>query len=363
MKRIPRRRHESTDHAEFGLLLPEPGSPVLSPERRARLERHVMDEVRRTAPAPAHNPPPPPVIPRPRLRRVTWIALPVAAALTAGAVLLDRPGTEQQPEPGPRAAASPPPEVRLEPGTTEGLSAAVDRISLAAARQPALEPRQDQFIYIESKVAFLRSEVTQGKEKNWVTPLHSRRIWQSPDGSKGFLYEPGHGFIDKKGEDLDDASSDKRHSYNSARSLPTDPDALLKKLYDQERKVNPQAAKGDPDTDWGVYKELQQLVHEQLATPKLSAAIYRATAKIPGVTLVADATDADGRPGVALALTHGGSRHEWIFDKRTYAYLGEREVLLKTAYGMKPGTVIGRTAVVERAVVDAKKELPGGKKL
>ncbi|MEU5426666.1 CU044_5270 family protein [Streptomyces olivoreticuli] len=343
--------HESLDHAEFDLLLPAPGDPALPADRHTLLKEHLMDEITRTAPAAA----------RPRLRRTAWIALPVAATLVASAMAISQWGPGADAHDGVRAggATAEPEVLRLEPGTTEGLPAAVERISLAAAKQPALEPRADQFIYVESKVSFLRGENNNGKEKNWITPIHQRQIWKSPDGTKGFLYEPGHGLIDKKGEDLDDGehgTGDHRHSYNSLKALPTDPDALLKRLYQGGKP-------GDHDADWMAFKEIGQLLQEQIAPPSTSAALYKAAARIPGVTLVDRTVDAAGRPGIAIAFTIGDSRKEWVFDKNTYDYLGQREVLLKAAYGMEPGTVTGQTTVVRRAVVDAKKELPDGRKV
>ncbi|MFE0047418.1 CU044_5270 family protein [Streptomyces albireticuli] len=359
MKRTPRGQHEPVGHAEFDLLLPAPAEPALSAGRHAQLKEHLMDEIL-TSRADAHAV----GTPRPRPRRAAWIALPVAATLAVGALAVgpwdlgsgDGDG-------GVQALTGPhpePPTVTLEPGTTENLAAAVDHIALAAARQPVLEPRKDQYIYIESQVSFRRSMKTGGEEESWVDPLHKRQIWLSPDGAKGWLYEPGDSFGEKKGQDLDDGpgrGSSHRHSYDAMKALPTDPDALLKKLY-------PDGAKpGDPEADWDAFKESGSMLHEQLAPPETSAALYKAAARIPGVTLVGKTTDAKGRPGIALAFVRGDSRFEWIFDKSTYAYLGQREVLLKETDGMKPGTVVGQTSVVTRAVVDAKKELPGGGKV
>ncbi|MFC5724572.1 CU044_5270 family protein [Streptomyces gamaensis] len=351
MTRMFRRPDEPLRHAEFDLLLPAPGDPVLPPARRALLQEHFMNEIQRPAPAPATAPGPAAV--RRILRRPVWIALSAAAALAAGVLVAspweqgDRNGVQQARE------AAPPQTVTLQPGTTQGLSAAVEQIALAAARQPLLEPRQDQFLYIESQVSSLRGTSSGGKEKNWVTPLHTRRLWTSPDGTKGYLYEPGHSLLEGKGEDLDKAGTSGRHSYNSLKALPTDPDSLLKRLYQGGQK-------GNPDADWAAFKEIGSLLREQIAPPQTSAALYRTAAQIPGVKLIDSTTDADGRPGMAIAFDNDGIRSEWIFDKKTYSYLGERMVLLKDAYGMKPGTVIGQTAVTTRAVVDAKKQLPGG---
>lgn len=371
MKRIPRRQHEPLSHSEFDLLLPAPADPVLSPGRHAQLKEHLMEEIltRRAeeergtgtdtgfVAGDAAR--------RSLGRRVAWTAVPVAAATLAFGVLngpwdlggSDSGGGVRASRDGIPENITPPPTVTLEPGTTKGLATVVDHISLAAARQPALEPREDQYVYIESQVSFMRSLSKDGEETNWVDPLHKRQIWKTPDDKKGWLYEPGDSFGAKNGESLDigpTRGSSLRHSYNKMRALPTDPDALLKKLYPEGGKA------GDPDADWDAFKEAGAMLHEQLAPPETSAALYKAAARIPGVTLVEKTTDARGRPGIAVAFVRGDSRFEWVFDKTSYAYLGQREVLLKAAYGMKPGTVIGQTSVITRAVVDKKKELPGG---
>ena len=71
-------------------------------------------------------------------------------------------------------------------------------------------------------------------------------------------------------------------------------------------------------------------------TPELTSALYRAAAKIPGVMLVDDATDAAGRHGVAIARPDEtrGARSEWIFDRKTFAYLGERTVQMRDVDGV-----------------------------
>lgn len=342
MMRTSRRPQEPLDLAEFDLLLPRRPEAALPEARQDLLEEALWAEARRTAPE----------APRARARRTAWIALPVAAAVIGCAVVVapDGAGTGTR---SPEAGAS------LEAGTARGLSATVDRISLAAARQPALEPRQDQYIYVESKVTGGWVDRAGGKEKLVVSPLHSRQVWRSPDGLKSFTYEPGHKFMDRNGEDLDlDPSREApdRGSYNSVRTLPTDPGALLENLY-QGGKV------GDPQADWTAFGEVGRLLEEQIATPEISAALFKAAARIPGVTLADRTTDATGRPGIALTHTGPDRRQEWIFDRNTYEYLGQREVLVKPYRGLEPGAVTYETVVVKRAVVDAKRELPGGGKL
>ncbi|MBB5117863.1 CU044_5270 family protein [Streptomyces eurocidicus] len=337
--RTSRRPQEPLDLADFDLLLPRQPGTALPEARQDLLEDALWAEAHRTAPD----------APRARARRTAWIALPVAAAVIGCAVVVvpDGSGTDTR---SPRAGVS------LEAGTAAGLPATVDRISLAAARQPALEPRQDQYIYVESKVTGGWVDRTGGKERLVVSPLHSRQVWRSPDGLKSFIYEPDHTFMDRNGEDLDlDPAREvpDRGSYNSVKALPTDPGVLLENLYQGGRM-------GDPQADWTAFGEVGRLLEEQIATPEISAALFKAAAGIPGVTLMDRTTDATGRAGIALTHTGPDRRQEWIFDRNTYEYLGQREVLVKPYRGLEPGAVTHETVVVKRAVVDAKKELPGG---
>ncbi|MCC3771623.1 hypothetical protein K6I34_004686, partial [Streptomyces sp. UNOC14_S4] len=142
MMRTSRRPQEPLDLGDFDLLLPRQAETVLPQGRQDLLEEALWAEVNATACRTV------PSAPRSRARRTAWIALPVAAAVIGGVVLVAPDGS------GASGVDAHPPKagVRLESGTAKGLSAAVDRISLAAARLPALEPRQDQYIYVESKV-------------------------------------------------------------------------------------------------------------------------------------------------------------------------------------------------------------------
>lgn len=252
----------------------------------------------------------------------------------------------------------PAPVVQVRPGTTHGLRLAMDRISLAAGQEKPAQPGPGQFIYIKSQVSWLSIEenVDANEHRTWVQKLHPREVWLSPDGRKGWLIEMGNGNTSKEGMDLD--SDVKPYlsapSYDYLKTLPTDPDALLKKIYRET------AGHGDsPDQE--AFTTIGDLVREQLMTPELTSALYRAAAKIPGVVLVDEAKDAVGRSGIAIARVDEklAERTEWIFDKKSFTYLGERTVQIREADGIKAGTVTARTAVTERSVVDEMKLLPG----
>lgn len=85
-----------------------------------------------------------------------------------------------------------------------------------------------------------------------------------------------------------------------------------------------------------------------------------AAAKIPGVVLVKDATDAAGRHGEAIAHVSNGERAEYIFDHNTHPFLGERSHLIKNTPEGKAGMLTGTSAILTRAVVNKMGDLPAG---
>ncbi|MFE4623520.1 CU044_5270 family protein [Streptomyces mirabilis] len=341
------RREESLSHAELARLLPAPGDPHLSLDRHLLLEEHLMSEIQPTATAPAPS--------RRVARRVLVMGVPVTAALAGAFAFTALTGSGG----GSPAAATPPPVeapvVRIEPGSTAQLASTVEHIAAAASASKTPEPGPGQYIYIKSKVSYLSVLHTDAdKSKTLVQPLHIREAWNSPDGKQGWLDEPG--YQPKGGITLnsDVESSLNAPSYDYLKTLPTDPDALLKKIYKETKGQG-----NSPDQE--AFTTVGDLLGEQLAPARLNAALYRAAAKIPGVVVVDHAQDAVGREGIALAHVdqQSGDRTEWIFDRKTYAYLGSRGVQVKQADDVKPGTVLEYTAVLERAVVDAQKQRPG----
>ncbi|MCX4455181.1 CU044_5270 family protein [Streptomyces sp. NBC_01340] len=352
MIRKKSRREESLDHAELARLLPAPGDPHLSLDRHLLLEEHLMNEIQRTAPAPAPAPAPA----RRPARRLLLIGVPVTAAALAGAFAFTALTGSGGVDP---AVATPPPVeapvVRIEPGSTAQLASTVEHIAAAASARKTPEPGPGQYVYVKSEVSFLSvSHTDTDKSKAWVQPLHIREVWNSPDGKQGWLDEPG--YKPKGGITLDSdvEPSLGAPSYDYLKTLPTDPDVLLEKIYKETKGQG-----NSPDQQ--AFTTVGDLLIEELVPAKLNAALYRAAAKIPGVVVVDHAKDAAGREGIALAHVDqkSGDRTEWIFDPKTYAYLGSRAVQVKQADGVKPGTVIESTAVLERAVVDAQKQRPG----
>jgi hypothetical protein len=142
-------------------------------------------------------------------------------------------------------------------------------------------------------------------------------------------------------------------TYRFLQSLPTSPHALLSLI---EREMS-----GQQPPPQEAFITIGDLLREAIAPPRVSAALYRAAALIPGVTVVADATDAIGRHGVAVAMTVEDVRYEWIFSQQTLRYLGERDIYVVKPpdLDVKIGSIADEAAVLQRAFVNHAGQIPG----
>ncbi|MGV9269646.1 CU044_5270 family protein [Kitasatospora sp. NPDC003701] len=345
MIRNSRRRTEPLDHAELARLLPAPADPRLAADRQDLLEEHLMSEIHQSDQVPATSP-----VRRPLRRTVLVVASVAAVAALAVAVSVGSPA-DTSTVAAPQLVKAP--VVQIEEGSTVQLASTVHAIAAAATAHTTPQPGPGQFIYIKSRVSFMASSLNAdtGESATWVQPLHDREVWKSPDGTKGWLDEPG--YQSKGGITLDNDEPRKQLSYQWLAAQPADPDALLKAVYS--------TVSGSRDHDQQAFNEIGSIIREQLVPSALAASLYEAVGRIPGVVVVEHAQDASGRDGIALARLdpQTGERSEWIFDRESHQYLGSRGVQVKEFNGVKPGTVVERTSIVTRAVVDAKNQRPG----
>ncbi|MET9652176.1 CU044_5270 family protein [Streptomyces sp. NPDC006460] len=345
-------RPTQAEREEMARLLPVPAERDLPGRRHQLLKDHLVREIR-------HNTDAATARPRTRYRRrLAFMAIPLAAgamalALATGGVL------DQHSTAGPGSAMASGPSAR---GTSATPAAVLlDRIATVAAAKPAPAVRDDQYVYIASTIAFSIQDDGPTSPMR-LDKLHKRQVWLSVDGSRpGLLREHGQSIpvgtdtgegavVSEGGASAKPVTPDhtptlNNPTYRYLESLPTNPDTLLKKIYDETKGAGP-----GPDQE--AFVTIGDLLREQLAPPKISAALYKAAAKIPGITVVNDAVDAAGRHGIAIARVHEGERTEWIFDKHTLEFLGERSVMIKDTPWGKKGQINATTAVLSRSVTD-----------
>jgi hypothetical protein len=321
------------DREEIARLLPAPADWDLPREQHLRhrdlLMHHIdHDQAARTRPAR-------------RLLRPAVLApataLALACAVTAGIALTGG-------DPAPGGTASHRAATDMQPA-----AALLYRISDATEARAGLTVRDDQFAYTREKTR--GADLTSGKAV--LGPLMDREQWLAqepgPLRKQGLIRENGSTF--PLNADLGDTNGTpagmSRPTYRWLSSLPTDPDKLLTYLYAKTPKADGR------ERDQAVFEQIGYLLG-RVMPPRTAAALYRAAAKIPGVTPAPQARDAIGRKGLGIARddTRYGFRTEWVFDEKTFAFLGSRSYLTKDAPYGKAGTLLSSEAELEHAVVD-----------
>ncbi|MFD5554915.1 CU044_5270 family protein [Streptomyces sp. NPDC127068] len=302
-------------------VLPEKDLP---PGRHRLLKEHLMTEIRQETQATESRP-----------RRSPWlrpVLIGAAAAAVAAGVLVALPSGG------------------AEDATANEAAALLEDIALVAAKGDVPDDiRDDQYVYIKSVVGYTSQEL--GKKAK-LDPVHDREIWFAVDGTRpGLLVEDNrNGRIELE---ADTPGIPSNTNYKNLKTLPTDPDAMLKWLYKNKQ--------GDNQKDEQVFTFVGDLVRESLVPPAQAAALYRAVAKVPDVDVVKDVKDAAGRTGIAVVRDEGpAAQRQLIFDPKTKQYLGERVVTTEdhAETGLKKGDVQGTAALLDRQVVDKREQRP-----
>ena len=320
MNTNPLRRDQPLDHHELAELLPAPGRPVLAQDRHRVLREHLMEHITRehetiheqSATTTTSRP-------SPARRRLVLVAAPLAlaAVLGLGVVAVD---SAQDGKHGTTAADQ------------QKATRLLDRIALAAADRPVVTARDDQYIYTKSQgsAAELGVDFSSAEElaqhKGTFTPKpYSGAVrqeqWNSVDGKRDGLRK-GVAVADPSQKMTMDMKGTGYLTFHQLQALPTDPDALLKKFSGDAGNVT--AARRTEV----VVENLGAVIDEATLLPDLSAAIYRAAAKLPGVTVVDHVKDAAGREGVGLTFKGAPKGYAWVFDSSSLVYLGTTDAAL-----------------------------------
>ncbi|WP_447037268.1 CU044_5270 family protein [Streptomyces sp. DSM 118878] len=292
---------------ELARLLPAPGEPVLTIDRHDVLKDHLMRELTKKAQSTRETAMTPRSRESARRRRFAMIGVPLAtaaavtAAVVAGTVEPRTPTTDQE-------------AVEL-----------LNRIATVAAAKKSVTVRDDQYIYINTQGSL---EITDVEDSG--TQVHRRSNWTAVNGKRPGLARitvlsgpnlPGHRTPRGVAEDMRLSADPNITTYRELEALPTDPDALLKQVYDDTKdkgSINRGAA----------LEMIGDMLDDATLLPELDAALYRAAAKIPGITVVQKAKDFAGRPGIGLSFENGDDRGTWVFDKKSLTYLGSDDVAL-----------------------------------
>lgn len=293
--------------------------------------------------------------PRPYLLLAGGTALLAAAGVVAVTTVLTEPET---------------PPAKVSPGvvTLPKVSAmsAEEVLGRAAGAVTDLSPRDDQFVKVSSQTMYEADVVGEAEKESRYLYRTKRTIWLSADGTRdGALkieYLEPHAYpgwpippeaYKEKGTEwmrLPACNSVRDTAYTSLKKLPADPEKMRAYLYDRPHGDNP------PDTE--AWTAVGDLLRETYVPAPQRAALFKAAATIPGVTVTENTEDAAGRTGIGVGRVSGGVREEIIFDPSTYELLGERGIVVDEKEAKAPtGSLVASTAQLEVTVDDAAPEV------
>jgi len=331
---------ERAEREELARLLPAAAGTGLHPDRHRLLKGHVMNEIDFGTQATTG------AARRSRRRLVLILAPAAACSLALAAALGGLDGLTGGGGTGvPRSVATAP---VASPAAVELL----DRIALTAGARPVTQARDGQYTYVKV-VGYSTAldgetgatERTDQAGEEWTSVDGTGRTLQREDGQDAWLDAPG-------------AGTTTTPTYRMLADLPTDPTALLTWIYKDAERNHGSGTDSTLGADQAAFVAIGDMLRYSAAPPATSAALYRAAARIPGVTTRPDAVDAAGRHGVAVTRTHDGERNEWIFDKDSLRLLGTRIVLVEDGSWGKAGSAVESVAITATGMVDKAGQVP-----
>ncbi|WP_433254201.1 CU044_5270 family protein [Streptosporangium sp. CA-135522] len=254
-------------------------------------------------------------------------------------------------------------------------SEVLGRAARAAARSD-LDPRDDQFIKVESQTMYGAfggmGTDADGHAQSETRYLYrsKRAIWQSANGERDGALKieylepraypgwpiPQEAYRQEKGgwdrlPACGKSPAYLRTDYASLKKLPDDAEGMRAHLYTGDR--------GGNSKDEAAWTAVGDMLRENYMPPAQRAALFKAVGTIPGVDVVQDAEDAAGRKGIGVGRVFAGVREDLIFDPETYELLGERGVVVDEKVAKSPaGSLVASTAQLSVTVTDSLPEMP-----
>jgi hypothetical protein len=225
------------------------------------------------------------------------------------------------------------------PGGTADAAQVLRLAAAAAASQPDLHPRPDQFVYLGVADG-------PGRRQQWLSVDGSRDGRIVGSGGTDVLpgCRDGHQPVMKGDKILPGVLEPCEPLPAYHRDLPTTPAALLAWLNAH--------AGGVPGDVNALGKSVLTMLEGSYVQPRSLAALYGALGRIPGMQAVPEAVDAAGRHGVGVGWRRDGSQLTLIFDPTSHVYLG-------SAYTAPGGSApTAATALLRVAVVDRVGQIP-----
>jgi hypothetical protein len=243
------------------------------------------------------------------------------------------------------------------------LAAQMSQMAKVAASQTWTGiPGPGQYLYTRSQGLTESDTMGNGKECA-VSQVEHRQIWIATDGAGAISDTRDQSKFTSAADQATCASafnitdpSSQNSSWsnrfpagglslptNDWKSLSTEPKILLTQVHERD---------GGPDTPAEWFENISDFMRESDVPAGIRAALYQATALIPGVKLLGQQTDPTGQTGLGVAYyLDGEPLHELIFDPQTGRMLAEE-------YFDKTGKMTDWTAYTAQKIVGTLPDYP-----
>jgi hypothetical protein len=148
-------------------------------------------------------------------------------------------------------------------------------------------------------------------------------LWERFDGSQSAALEKGKLVVDPKEAVRPGDDGSPMGAYRILAALPTDPQAMLTTLY---RKVGSDPRGEGVSGDSRAFENIKQLLANSPVSPppRVQATMYRALARIPGVTVRTSVEYAPGRTAIGIYAPPSPNRtpNAILLDPATYRMIG-----------------------------------------
>jgi hypothetical protein len=295
----------SKERDELARLLPAPVERDLPSDRQHRLQEFVMSQIQQESRPRAHR--------AARWRPASgWRVVPPTAVVAAVALVAIGAGKLGPGNPAPTANGPGPVVASHPPRTTLELAAE------NAEARPFTPPRPDQWIYVRDRSTYTGSIA---REKG-MAPVGTGQIWSRADGRQTAMTQG-----DERVQALNGPND-----YPMLASLPTDPRALLAAL---RAHITRQLGLRGPNTEegWNValHGTIVRALDAYLLPPRVTGAMWRALALIPGVRQESGTSTVAGHQVITVSrVNEGWDSVQILLDATTHDYVGERSVAAVT---------------------------------
>ena len=241
----------------------------------------------------------------------------------------------------------------------QGNAAARELHSLAdVAAQQASGPALTEGMYAYSRSDNVQLNTSTNADGTTTSTLvsYTREIWIGADGS-GRIHEVGEGRPRTDEQfgpgGLTQPLQTLGLSEAELNQLAQNPDELAQVIAEQaggtKNPVNQES-----------FVMVGDLLRESNASAQLRSALFQVVAGIPGVELVGNVSDPEGRKGVSVAMTANGVRSELIFDPQNSVLLAERQTIVSPVPDLDfpVGTVFDSMTFLQSGVVDSTSATP-----